>query len=86
MKTAALNLVLLPVAGVVAGQKAQTGGSATPTAESSPPSAQTFRGRLSKAGDTHVLLGGLLSISDCGGDTEALKGKLGHTVEVTGPV
>jgi hypothetical protein len=49
---------------------------------------QTMRGCLSKAGHTYALLGGnpVRQYRITGGDTAALKGKEGHTVEITGPV
>lgn len=88
MKIAAVNLVLLFVVGVAAGQNAQTGSSATANAENSAPQVQTVRGCLSKTGNTYVILGGnpVRQYRILGGDTEALKDKVGHTVEVTGPV
>ena len=49
---------------------------------------QTVRGCLSKTGNTYVLLGTtpLRQYRIVGGDVEALKHKLGHTVEITGAV
>ena len=51
-------------------------------------SVQTVRGCLSKTGDTYIILGGtpLRQFRIESGDTTALKGKQGHTVEVTGRV
>ena len=88
MKTAALSLVLLFVAGVVAAQNAPTGNSATGNQGSSTSQVQTVRGCLSKTGDTYVLMGGapVRQYRIVGGDIDSLKDKLGHTVEVTGPV
>ncbi len=87
MRVAALNVVLLLASGVVIGQS--TGNSAAQsTGNPAAPTVQTVRGCLSKTGNTYVLLGGtpVRQYRIVGGDTEGLKHKLGHTVEVTGPV
>jgi hypothetical protein len=51
---------------------------------------QTLRGCLSHTANTYVLLGlgstPLMQYRITGGNTGALKGKLGHTLEVTGSV
>lgn len=50
---------------------------------------QTISGCLSKTGNTYVITGGSPGPKQYrihGGNIEALEGKLGHTVSVTGPV
>jgi hypothetical protein len=89
MRVAALNVVLLLASGVVIGQSTGTGNSAEPSAgNSAAPTVQTVRGCLSKTGNTYVLLGTtpVRQYRIVGGDVEALKHKLGHTVEITGAV
>ncbi len=89
MRVAALNVVLLLASGVVIGQSTGTGNSAAQNTGNSPaPAVETVRGCLSKTGNTYVLLGGapVRQYRIVGGDIEDLKHKLGHTVEVTGPV
>ena len=88
MKAAAFSVVLIVMSEVIAGQTSGSGGSSAQTSESSNSAKlQTVRGCLSKTGDTYVILGGnpVRQYRIVGGDTEALKHKLGHTVEVTGP-
>ncbi len=89
MKAAAFSVVLIVMSAVIAGQTSSSGSSSAQTSDSSNSAKlQTVRGCLSKTGDTHVILGGtpVRQYRIVGGDTEALKHKLGHTVEVTGPV
>ena len=89
MKAAAFSVVLIVMSGITAGQTSGSGSSSAQTSESSNSAKlQTVRGCLSKTGDTYVILGGnpVRQYRVVGGNTEALKHKLGHTVEVTGPV
>lgn len=88
MKIAALSVVLFVVSGFSVGQSTGTGSSSAQSTENSNASnVQTVRGCLSKTGDTYVILGGhpARQYRIVGGDLSALKDKLGHTVEVTGP-
>ena len=90
MRVDALNVALLLVSGALAGQSTGSGNSATPNADNSnsQQTVQTVRGCVSKTGNTYVLLGTtpLRQYRIVGGDVEALKHKLGHTVEITGAV
>ena len=89
MKVAVFSVVLFVMSGFTAGQTSGSGSSSAQTSESSNSAKlQTVRGCLSKTGNTYVILGGnpVRQYRIVGGDTEALKHKLGHTVEVTGPV
>ncbi len=89
MKAAAFSVVLFVMSGFAAGQTGGSGSSSAQTSQTSnSPKLQTVRGCLSKTGNTYVILGGnpVRQYRIVGGDTEALKNKLGHTVEVTGAV
>jgi len=89
MRVAALNVVFLLASGAVIGQSTGMDNSAAQSTGNAPaPAVQTVRGCLSKTGNTYVLLGTtpLRQYRIVGGDVEALKHKLGHTVEITGAV
>ncbi len=89
MRAAALSVVLLLMSGAVAGQGTGAGNSAAASAGNSNQSTmQTVRGCLSQTDHTYVLLGTapVRQYRIVGGDLEALKGKIGHTVEITGAV
>ena len=87
MKFAVLNLVLFLGVGVVA---AQNNKSATGNDGNNPKATnvQSVRGCLSETGNTYALLGGnpLRQYRITGGDLDALKDQIGHTVQITGPV
>jgi len=84
MQSLILRIALLLMTGVAIGQP--TGWPSSSTEDQA--NVQTVRGCLSKAGHTYALLGGnpVRQYRIIGGDTAALKGKQGHTVEVTGVI
>ncbi|HEV2402425.1 MAG TPA: hypothetical protein VGS27_36180 [Candidatus Sulfotelmatobacter sp.] len=85
MKTLFLSIVLcFACAILVAAQNSNSNAQNAPASHT----VQTVRGCLSKSGNTYIILGGtpLRQFRIESGDTTALHGKQGHTVEVTGRV
>ena len=86
MQSLILSIALVLMTGLALGQTAKSAPSRTENLNQA--NVQTVRGCLSKTAHTYTLLGGnpIRQYRVMGGDTAALKGKEGHTVEVTGVV
>ena len=86
MKSAILTLALVFMASAAFAQTANRAESSNENL--SPANVQTIRGCLTKTGNTYTLLGNnpVRQYRIIGGNIAALKGKLEHTVAITGPV